>query len=142
MAQALLRDGILVTSTAARTFPLDEIGAAVSGTCSNRQSIRLVALEGLIINGLRQRLMAPELVEEFVRAVQKELNLQRREEDALRDAPGLIHNVIHKEGRQRVIGGEGFRPSAGRCEARPPHTIQPSSRALSLAAFMASATSS
>ena len=30
--------------------------------------------------------MAPELVEEFVRAVQKELNLQRREEDALRDA--------------------------------------------------------
>jgi Recombinase zinc beta ribbon domain len=39
-----------------------------SGTCSNRQSIRRVALEGLIINGLRQRLMAPELVEEFVRS--------------------------------------------------------------------------
>jgi hypothetical protein len=56
-----------------------------SGTCSNRQSIRRVALEGLIINGLRQRLMAPELVEEFVRAVQKEINLQRREDDALRD---------------------------------------------------------
>jgi site-specific DNA recombinase len=49
-----------------------------SGTCSNRQSIRRVALEGLIINGLRQRLMAPELVEEFVRAVQQETNLQRR----------------------------------------------------------------
>ena len=57
-----------------------------SGTCSNRQSIRRAALEGLIINGLRQRLMAPELVEEFVRAVQKEINLQRREDDALRDA--------------------------------------------------------
>ena len=57
-----------------------------SGTCSNRQSIRRVALEGLIINGLRQRLMAPELVEEFVRAVQQEVNLQRRENDALRDA--------------------------------------------------------
>jgi site-specific DNA recombinase len=57
-----------------------------SGTCSNRQSIRRVALEGLIINGLRQRLMAPELVEEFVRAVQQEINLQRREDDALRDA--------------------------------------------------------
>jgi site-specific DNA recombinase len=56
-----------------------------SGTCSNRRSIRRVALEGLIINGLRQRLMAPELVEEFVRAVQKEINLQRREDDALRD---------------------------------------------------------
>ena len=40
----------------------------------------------MIINGLRQRLMAPELVEEFARAVQKEINLQRREDDALRDA--------------------------------------------------------
>jgi site-specific DNA recombinase len=29
--------------------------------------------------------MAPELVEEFVRAVQKEINLQRREDNALRD---------------------------------------------------------
>ena len=32
--------------------------------------------------------MAPELVEEFVRAFQKEINLQRREDDALRDANG------------------------------------------------------
>lgn len=56
-----------------------------SGTCSNRQSIRRAALEGLIINGLRQRLMAPELVEEFVRAVQIEINLQRRKHDALRE---------------------------------------------------------
>ena len=30
--------------------------------------------------------MAPELVEEFIRAFQKEINLQRREDDALRDA--------------------------------------------------------
>ena len=29
--------------------------------------------------------MAPELVKEFVRAVQQEINLQRREDDALRD---------------------------------------------------------
>ena len=55
-----------------------------SGTCSNRQSIRRAALEGLIIDGLRQRLMAPELVEEFIRAFHKEINLQRREDDALR----------------------------------------------------------
>ena len=57
-----------------------------SGTCSNRQSIRRAALEALILDGLRQRLMAPELVEEFIRAFQKEINLQRREDDALRDA--------------------------------------------------------
>ena len=68
-----------------------------SGTCSNRQSIRRVALEGLIINGLRQRLMAPELVEEFVRAVQQEINLQRREDDALRDGPNCeLAEVIQK----------------------------------------------
>jgi site-specific DNA recombinase len=57
-----------------------------SGTCSNRQSIRRAALEALIVNGLRQRLMAPELVEEFIAAFQKEVNLQRREDEALRDA--------------------------------------------------------
>ena len=56
------------------------------GTCSNRQSIRRIVLEALIINGLRQRLMAPKLVEEFVRAFHKEINLQRREHDGLRDA--------------------------------------------------------
>ena len=59
-----------------------------SGTCSNRQSIRRPALEALILDGLRQRLMAPDLVEEFIRAFQKEINLQRREDDALRDAKG------------------------------------------------------
>ncbi|MGZ5917910.1 MAG: recombinase zinc beta ribbon domain-containing protein [Methyloceanibacter sp.] len=56
-----------------------------SGTCSNRQSIRRVALERLIIDGLRQRLMAPKLVEEFVRAFHKEINLQRHDDDALRE---------------------------------------------------------
>ena len=33
-----------------------------------------------------ERLMAPELVEEFIRAFHKEINVQRREDDALRDA--------------------------------------------------------
>ena len=57
--------------------------ARSSGNCANRHSIRRAALEGLIIDALRQRLMAPELVEEFIRAFQKEINLQRRENDAL-----------------------------------------------------------
>jgi site-specific DNA recombinase len=57
-----------------------------SGTCSNRQSIRRVALEKIIIDGLHRRLMAPELVKEFIRAFHKEINLQRREDDGLRDA--------------------------------------------------------
>src|SRR5262245_5167320 len=57
-----------------------------SGNCSNRQSIRRAALEGLIVDGLRQRLLEPELVEEFIRAFQNEINLQRRENDALNEA--------------------------------------------------------
>jgi hypothetical protein len=43
-------------------------------------------LEALILDGLSQQLMAPELVEEFVRAFHQEINLQRREDEALRDA--------------------------------------------------------
>ncbi len=56
------------------------------GTCSNRQSIRRPALETLILDGLRQRLMTPELVQEFIQAFHKEINLQYREDDALHDA--------------------------------------------------------
>jgi site-specific DNA recombinase len=52
-----------------------------SGNCSNRRSIRRAALESLIIDGLRQRLMAPELVEEFIKAFQHEINRQRRDND-------------------------------------------------------------
>jgi hypothetical protein len=40
----------------------------------------------MILEGLRQRLMAPELVEEFVRAFQKEVNNRRREDDLLLEA--------------------------------------------------------
>jgi glucose/arabinose dehydrogenase len=40
----------------------------------------------LIVDVLGQRLMAPELVEEFIRALQNEINLQRRENDARDEA--------------------------------------------------------
>jgi hypothetical protein len=46
------------------------------GTCTNRKGIRRALLGELILDGLRQRLMAPELVEEFVAAFH---NRQRRE---------------------------------------------------------------
>src|SRR5688572_28006790 len=58
-----------------------------SGTCSNRQSIRRAALEALILDGLRQRLMAPELVEEFVRAFQQEQPRRSEIEQSLAAAP-------------------------------------------------------
>jgi site-specific DNA recombinase len=54
------------------------------GTCTNRKGIRRSPLEELIVQGLRQRLMAPEMVEEFVTAFHEEVNRHRREATAAR----------------------------------------------------------
>ena len=54
------------------------------GTCANRASLRRGPLEELILDSLRQRLMAPELVEEFVAAFHEEVNRLRRDETAAR----------------------------------------------------------
>ena len=52
------------------------------GTCTNTGSIRRRELEELILEALRQRLMAPELVEEFISAFHEEVNRQRRDAGA------------------------------------------------------------
>ena len=54
------------------------------GTCTNRKGVRRSPLEELILEGLRQRLMAPEMVEEFVTAYHEEVNRHRREATAAR----------------------------------------------------------
>ena len=54
------------------------------GTCTNRKGVRRSPLEELILDGLRQRLMAPEMVKEFVAAYHGEVNRHRREETAAR----------------------------------------------------------
>jgi len=54
------------------------------GTCDNRASVRRGPLEELILEGLRQRLMMPEMVEEFVAAFHEEVNRARRDETAAR----------------------------------------------------------
>ena len=57
------------------------------GTCDNRLRIKREELERRVLDGLKRRLLAPELVEEFVRAFQEEVNrlaaekTQRRAED-------------------------------------------------------------
>jgi site-specific DNA recombinase len=93
--------------------------ARSSGTCSNRQSIRRIVLERLILDGLRERLMSPELVEEFIQAFQKEINRQRREHDSLRDAKiRELADVKRKLNGLIEAIAEGFRapglPAAGR----------------------------
>ena len=44
------------------------------GTCSNDLKVRREDLERRVLDGLRERLLAPELVEEFARAFQEEVN--------------------------------------------------------------------
>jgi hypothetical protein len=44
------------------------------GTCSNGLRVRREELERRVLDGLRERLLAPELVEEFARAFQEEVN--------------------------------------------------------------------
>ena len=56
------------------------------GTCANTHSVKRSVLEGLILDGLKQRLMAPELLEEFIGAFTQEVNRQRRDADMARAA--------------------------------------------------------
>jgi hypothetical protein len=48
--------------------------ARAKGTCSNHYRIRREGLERRVLDGLKHRLLAPELVEEFARAFQEEVN--------------------------------------------------------------------
>jgi DNA invertase Pin-like site-specific DNA recombinase len=48
------------------------------GTCSNRRSLKRSNLEGIILEGLKAKLMAPELVKEFIAAFHEEVNRQGR----------------------------------------------------------------
>jgi site-specific DNA recombinase len=52
------------------------------GTCANRTAVRRPRLEALILDALRQRLMAPALVEEFAATFHDELDRQRRQASA------------------------------------------------------------
>jgi site-specific DNA recombinase len=56
------------------------------GTCANRASIRRNEIETWIIDALRHQLMAPDLVSEFVRTFNDEINRTRRDRDHRRDS--------------------------------------------------------
>jgi site-specific DNA recombinase len=73
------------------------------GTCTNRKSIRRAPLEELIVQGLRQRLLAPELVEEFVTAYHEEINRARRDATAARAGK---ERELAEGRRQRSLTGE------------------------------------
>ena len=44
------------------------------GTCSNRRTIRRDVLEARVLDGLKEQLLHPDLIAEFVRAYQAEFN--------------------------------------------------------------------
>jgi site-specific DNA recombinase len=52
------------------------------GTCANRLNIRVDTLEAIILDGLRRRLMAPDLFQEFCREFHREVNRLRSGENA------------------------------------------------------------
>jgi len=49
--------------------------------CSNTQGVRRPVLEGVILDALRRKLMAPDLVKEFADAFIKEVNQQTRDQE-------------------------------------------------------------
>jgi len=52
------------------------------GTCGNRLNIRVEALEDMILDGLRTRLMEPELFKVFCEEFHREMNRLRSDENA------------------------------------------------------------
>lgn len=60
--------------------------ARKKGTCQNRQGIRRGELEELILNGLKDSLMQPELVKEFIGEFSREINRQRHARELHQDA--------------------------------------------------------
>jgi hypothetical protein len=98
------------------------------GTCAHRKGIRRGVLEGLILDALRDNLMHPDLVAEFIKEFHAEVNRQRRDaelnlalkrrelEDVRRKlgglieaitdglrAPGLQSKLDELEGRKAVL---------------------------------------
>src|SRR5262249_16914994 len=55
------------------------------GNCTNRASIRRSKLERWIVEALRHQLMAPDLVGEFVRTFNDEINRSSRDRDHRRE---------------------------------------------------------
>ncbi len=63
----------------------DRYGCATrkqKGTCDNGVTITRQEIEGRVLSGLKERLLAPELVAEFIKGIQEELDEQRRAKKA------------------------------------------------------------
>ena len=55
------------------------------GTCTNKRGIKRERIEGLVVDTLKNNLMQPQLVEEFIRAFQAEINRLSKENNVGRE---------------------------------------------------------
>ena len=67
------------------------------GTCDNRLTIRRDALEDAVLNGLKNNLLQPDLIREFVEEYSREFNRLRREQGM---AQATARNELTKVERQ------------------------------------------
>jgi site-specific DNA recombinase len=67
------------------------------GTCDNRLTIRRDALEDAVLNGLKNSLLHPDLIREFVEEYSREFNRLRREQSM---AQAVSRNELAKVERQ------------------------------------------
>jgi site-specific DNA recombinase len=73
------------------------------GTCSNRLNIRLDTLEGMILDGLRDRLMAPEPFKIFCEEFHREINRLRSDKNAEAEAQRSELDRVERRIR-RIVG--------------------------------------
>jgi DNA invertase Pin-like site-specific DNA recombinase len=67
------------------------------GTCTNRKTIRREEVETRMLDGLRERLMAPDLVAAFVAEYQREMDRAMKEERVERDQQSRQLDQITRE---------------------------------------------
>ena len=67
------------------------------GTCDNRLTIRRDVLEDTVLDGLRSKLLHPDLIAEFIETYQKEYNILMRDEVASRRAQETELKVIKRQ---------------------------------------------
>jgi site-specific DNA recombinase len=68
-----------------------------SGTCSNKTSIRRSILEGAVLSALKDNLMQPHLVEEFVVAYHEEINTKAANASAEREVSERQLTKVRKQ---------------------------------------------
>jgi site-specific DNA recombinase len=123
----------------------DRYGCATrraKGTCSNDRTITRQRIEARVLGGLKDKLMAPELVAEFVRALQEEINaaaeaaaarteqLKRQAEAVERKIAGILvaiedgmYTPALKE-RMRALETRKAEIAAGMASTEPPSVIR------------------